>query len=221
MKVFAVIPAHNEGRRIRDVVEKILTRFSNIVVVNDGSRDQTGEALKSLPIYYCEHAVNLGQGAALKTGTELAISLGADVIVHVDADGQHRVEDVGNVVAALDEHNVDVALGSRFLTIVSDIPKKKRAILRLANLFLRVALRIKISDPQNGLRAFKSSIWPKIKFDYDDFRHCTEVLFLIKKNNVAFIEIPVKIDYDEYSCSKESQPSAKMGAQILVDELLK
>jgi glycosyltransferase involved in cell wall biosynthesis len=221
MSVFIIVPAYNEAARIRDVVERLLSRFSNIVVVNDGSRDQTGEALKSLPIYYCEHAVNLGQGAALKTGTELAIGLGADVIVHVDADGQHRVEDVEKVVAALDRSDADVALGSRFLSIVSNIPKKKRAILRLANLFLRVALRIKISDPQNGLRAFKSSIWPKIKFNYDDFRHCTEILFLIKKNNVAFVEIPVKIDYDEYSCSKESRPSAKMAAEILIDKLVR
>ncbi len=94
MKIFVVIPAYNEGARIKEVVARLLTKFQNVIVVNDGAKDNTGEEVKTLPIYYCEHAINLGQGAALKTGTELAIELGADIVVHADADGQHQLEDI-------------------------------------------------------------------------------------------------------------------------------
>jgi hypothetical protein len=107
------------------------------------------------------------------------------------------------------------------LGVASDIPFKKKMILRVANLFLRFVLRIKVSDPQNGLRAFRARIWPLIKFEYDDFRHCTEILFLLKKNKVKFFEVPVKINYDDYACSKENRPRARMAAEILFDKLLK
>ncbi|MBI5254789.1 glycosyltransferase family 2 protein [Candidatus Falkowbacteria bacterium] len=226
MNIFIVVPAYNEGQRIKKVVELLLTKFSNVIVVNDGSKDNTGEEIKSLPIYYCEHAVNLGQGAGLKTGTELAIGLGAEVIVHADADGQHRLEDIEKLVIELEKGNADIVIGSRFLGVKSNMPKRKKIILFLAKLFVRLFFRIKITDPQSGLRAFRASpvgasAWPKIKFTYDDFRHCTEILFLIKKNRLKFVEVPIKVNYDEHSCNKKLRPKIKMAAELLLDKLIK
>ncbi|MFH0814971.1 MAG: glycosyltransferase family 2 protein [Candidatus Falkowbacteria bacterium] len=226
MNIFIVVPAYNEEQRIKKVVELLLTKFQNVIVVNDGSKDNTGEEVKSLPIYYCEHAINLGQGAALKTGTELAIEFGADIVIHADADGQHRLEDIEKLVIELEKGNTDIAIGSRFLGLKSQIPKQKQIILWLARLFVRLFFRIKITDPQSGLRAFRASpigasAWPKIKFNYDDFRHCTEILFLIKKNRLQFVEVPIKVNYDEYSCNKQSRPKIKMAAELLLDKLIK
>lgn len=221
MKIFVVIPAYNEAARIKEVAGGLLTKFQSVIVVNDGSKDNTGEEAKSLPIYYCEHAVNLGQGAALKTGTELAIDLGAEIVVHADADGQHRIEDIEKVAAMVEKNNVDIVLGSRFSGEKSDIPKMKRLILFCARIFVNGIMRVKIKDPQSGLRAFRASAWPKIKFEHDDFRHCTEILFLIKKNKLKFIEVPIKVNYDEYSCNKQSRPKMKMAAELLLDKLIK
>lgn len=221
MNIFVVVPAYNEAKKIRSVIEEILTKFKNVVVVSDGSKDATHEEVKTLPIYYCEHAINLGQGAALKTGTELAIQLGAEIIVHVDADGQHCFEDIEKVAAMMEKGGVDIAIGSRFLGIKSNIPKIKRLILFLAKIFTRLLLRIKITDPQSGLRAFRADVWPLMQFSYDDFKHCTEILFLIKKNQLRFIEVPIRVNYDKYSSNKQIRPKIRMATELLVDKLIK
>jgi len=221
MNIFVVIPAHNEAGRIRQVVESLLPHFSNIIVVNDGSTDNTKEAIAGLPIYYCEHALNLGQGAGLKTGTELAWDSGAEAVIHCDADGQHRVEDVIQVGRRLRESKHDVVLGSRFLDKKTEMPFKKKVILLLAKWFSRAVLRLEITDPQSGLRGFTRDAWPKIQFIADDFRHCTEILSLIKKNNASFIEIPIKVKYDQTIPKKDVRPQMRMGLQILWDRLFK
>jgi len=92
-QTFVVVPAYNEGRVIHDVVAKLAAAFANIVVVNDGSSDDTAAVLKGLPVTVVRHHINLGQGAALQTGITFALERGASHIVTFDADGQHRVED--------------------------------------------------------------------------------------------------------------------------------
>jgi len=221
MNIFVVIPAHNEAGRIRQVVESLLPHFSNIIVVNDGSTDNSKEAIAGLPICYCEHALNLGQGAGLKTGTELAWSFGAEAVIHCDADGQHRVEDVIQIGRQLRDGKHEVILGSRFLGSQLEIPLKKRIVLLLARWFSRAVLRLQITDPQSGLRGFTRGVWPKINFLADDFRHCTEILSLIKKNNASFIEIPIKVKYDQTIPRKNVRPQMRMGFQILRDRLFK
>ena len=92
-EVFLLIPAYQEGPRLRAVVEEALEHFEGVIVVDDGSLDETSAALEGCPIHLLRHPINLGQGAALQTGFEYARSIGAEVLITFDADGQHRVED--------------------------------------------------------------------------------------------------------------------------------
>ncbi|MBU1131900.1 glycosyltransferase family 2 protein [Patescibacteria group bacterium] len=218
MRTCVVIPAYNEARRIGEVIPQVLDLGFEIIVVDDGSRDDTPEIAKNFPIIIVRHFLNQGQGAALKTGTELAIKLGFDFIVHFDADGQHEARNIAELVEVL--HDYEVALGSRFLCVESEIPKKKRMILMLAKIFSQWLLQLEFSDPQSGLRAFRASAADRLDWQKNDFQHCTEILNLIIRNELRYKEIPVKINYDDYSTSKEVKPKISMGWKLIINKFI-
>src|SRR3954447_12317667 len=114
-ETFVVVPAYNEASVIGDVVQGLLAAFPNVVIVNDGSSDDTAAVLKGTPATVVTHLINLGQGAALRTGITYALERGASYVVTFDADGQHRVEDAVTAVRVLSEGDCEVVCGSRFL----------------------------------------------------------------------------------------------------------
>lgn len=219
MKTIVIIPAYNEEKRIVSVLQELLQADFEVIVVDDASTDDTASIVKRFPVKLARHAVNLGQGAALKTGTELAARLGYEIIAHFDADGQMRVEDVQRLITELNDDNVDIAFGSRFLEIKTDMPLKKKIILNLAKLFSRKLLKLHFTDPQIGLRAFKTRILDKLDWQKNDFQHATEILGLIMKNNLRYKEVPVKINYDNYSANKKVKPRMSMGWRMLITKL--
>src|SRR5665213_2732842 len=113
--VWIVIAAYKEQDVIASVVKSVGQLYPQVVVVSDGSPDRTAEEAASAGATVLRHAVNLGQGAALQTGIDYALAQGAHYLVTFDADGQHRAEDVGAMIAELRAKNADIALGSRFL----------------------------------------------------------------------------------------------------------
>src|SRR3989338_8527967 len=125
-KTFVVIPAYNEAATIGAVIQAVHERFANLVVVDDFSTDQTSELASQYPIYYLKHVINLGQGAALQTGNEFALCQGADLIVHFDSDGQHRVEFIDKLIEPIQKGQADIVFGSRFLGTASKIPWFKK-----------------------------------------------------------------------------------------------
>jgi glycosyltransferase involved in cell wall biosynthesis len=125
-----VVAAYNEGPVIRDVVAEVTAAGWHVVVVDDGSRDDTANLARAAGAHVLRHVVNLGQGAALQTGIDYAIRRGAHAIVTFDADGQHDAACIPALVDALADH--DVALGSRFLGKVEGASKSRMALLRTA-----------------------------------------------------------------------------------------
>src|SRR4051812_19567607 len=111
--LWVVIPAYKETERLRATLAELLPRYQNVVVVDDGSPDETGAVARAAGVWVLTHPINRGQGAALQTGIEFALLRGADTVVTFDADGQHDPADIPALVAALDA-GADVALGSRF-----------------------------------------------------------------------------------------------------------
>src|ERR1035441_2913550 len=107
-RVFVVIPSFNEGVILRRTVESLLHYGYEIVVVDDGSLLPAESPLGRLPVHYLRHSTNLGQGAALETGTEYAVLQGADVIVHFDADGQHDAACIGDLIQPVLSGDCDV-----------------------------------------------------------------------------------------------------------------
>ncbi len=220
MKTVVVIPAYNEEQRIATVLEKLLGDSFEVVVVDDGSDDQTMEIALSSGAFVLRHETNLGQGAALRTGTLWGLKNGYDYIAHFDADGQHRIEDLKNLLGSFKKGEHQVVLGSRFLEQNSSIPPKKKFILALAKIFSKYLLKLRFSDPQSGLRVLKREVVPLLLWQNDDYLHCTEILCLIEKKGINFREESVIINYDDYSTTKKIKPKITMGIKLFWEKLI-
>ncbi len=203
-ETWVVIPAFNEEEVIASVVRNVLTFGYSIVVVDDCSSDDTPKKLSGLPIHFCRHVFNLGQGAALQTGISYALAKGARYIVTFDSDGQHRAEEIERLLAPLQEGRADVALGTRFTGEgrAVNIPPAKRFVLKIATLFTRVFTRLDVTDTHNGFRAFTREAGAKIQITHNRMSHATQILSEIRSHDLRYVEVPVTIDYSEYSLTK-------------------
>jgi polyprenyl-phospho-N-acetylgalactosaminyl synthase len=205
MKVVAVMPAYQEASRIAEAIRAIRPQVDVLLAVDDGSRDGTAEAARGEGVVVLRHRVNRGQGAALRTGTEAALRLGADVILHIDADGQHDPGAIRRLVGPIREGRADIVFGSRFLEDASEgIPWTRRLLLRLAHLFNVFALGIprRITDPQNGLRALSRFAAERIRFEQDRMAHCSEILRLVARSGLSYVEVPARVRYTADSLAK-------------------
>ena len=194
--VFVVVPAYNEATRIRPVLQSLIRSGYAIVVVDDGSRDGTWQTLAIPGICRLRHAINRGQGAALQTGITYALLAGADFIVTFDADGQHSVDDIPKMLAPLIQESCDVTLGSRFLGVASNIPWKRRLLLRLGVVFTGVVSGIWLTDTHNGLRAFTRDAASRISINIDGMAHASEIIHLVRRRRLRFQEVPVHVRYN-------------------------
>ena len=206
--VFFVIPAFNESSAVGQVVRDVRVRFPNVVVVDDGSTDDTGEVAARAGARVLTHLINRGQGAALKTGIDCAAACGAEVIVTFDSDGQHRLEDVDRLLAPVLEGRCDVALGSRFLNQESRVPLLRKLTLKMGVLFTRLVSGIVVSDTHNGFRALSRRAAQQIQIRQDRMAHASEILDEISRLKLRFCEVPTRILYTDYSRRKGQKSSA-------------
>jgi glycosyltransferase involved in cell wall biosynthesis len=215
-----VVPVYNEASVIGDVIADILRVTPHVVCVNDGSRDGSAAEIVRAGAYLVDHPINMGQGAALQTGIEFARSLpGVDRFVTFDADGQHLVEDAVRMVELLDDDEVDIVLGSRFLGSSVGASPAKKALLRAAVAFSNATSGVRLTDAHNGLRAFNRHVADTIEITAPDMTHASEIVELIARNGYRYREVPVTIHYTEYSRSK-GQASVN-ALNIAVDTLLR
>lgn len=215
-----VMPVFNEGEVIAAVIKEVLEHCPHVVCVNDGSTDNSGEQIIAAGAYLVDHPVNMGQGAALQTGIEFARLLpGVRRFVTFDADGQHRVDDALRMLATLEETGVDIVLGSRFRGRTQGMPAFKRAVLKLAVRFTNFTSGVKLTDAHNGLRAFNRHVADTLEITAPDMTHASEIIELISRNGYSYLEVPVTIDYTEYSVQK-GQPVLN-SVNIALDTLLR
>lgn len=217
--VYVVVPAYNEAGAIGTVVRELRAEYPNVVVVDDGSRDQTAAIARQAGAVVLRHALNRGQGAALQTGITYSVRRGADLVVTFDADGQHRSEDVRRLIEALDREGADIVIGSRFLGSRSEIPTLRRVVLRVATLFMRVASQVPLTDAHNGLRAMRGSAAARMRITIDGMAHASELVDQISALGLKVVEVPVVIRYSEYSIRKGQ--SALAALRIMFDYLMK
>ncbi|MDD2870882.1 MAG: DUF2304 family protein [Candidatus Gracilibacteria bacterium] len=203
-----VIPAYNEGKVVYHTVKNILdSGYKNIIVVNDGSKDNTRHHLEKFgdKIILLNHLKNRGQGAALETGFEYVRRYGnIDYVITYDADGQHSLEDLKSFEKILKEHHsIDVLLGSRFLGKKEvGIPFVRRMVLKLGILFTFFISNINLTDTHNGYRVIRTKILDKIRITQDGMTHASEILDIISCQKIPYKEVPVTIKYTEYSLKK-------------------
>jgi glycosyltransferase involved in cell wall biosynthesis len=148
------------------------------------------------------HPFNLGQGAALKTGIDYALSQGAEYIVTFDTDGQHLVSDIPLLLEALDRERADFALGSRFLKASRAVPLMRRILLLGATLFTTASTGLRLTDTHNGLRAFTRRGALALRLRQDRMAHASEILAEIARSGLPYVEVPVTIAYTDYSRAK-------------------
>jgi len=202
MKIVAVIPAYNEAKVIARVINNVKSQVNEVVVVDDGSSDNSAEVAKNAGAKVARHFLNRGQGAALQTGINFALKSGADIIVTFDADGQHVAEEIEQVVQPLLLGEVDIVLGSRFLKPENKIPQSRALLLKLATLFTRIYTGVKVTDAHNGFRALSRKAAEAIKIRQDGMAHASEIIEEIKRHNLKFKEVGVTIKYTYYSLEK-------------------
>jgi glycosyltransferase involved in cell wall biosynthesis len=201
-QVFVVIPAFNESARVAEVVRGVRTLYPHVVVVDDGSRDETADRAWSAGATVLVHVVNRGQGAAIQTGMEYALRRGAEYLVTFDSDGQHRVEDIAGLIEPIRQGRWDISLGSRFLGGVENMPATRKLLLRAGVLFTRTVSQVRITDTHNGLRAFSRRAAERIEITLDRMAHASEIIDEIRECKLPYGEVPVHIRYTEYSRAK-------------------
>ena len=198
--MWIVIAAYNEEHSIANVIRSLKSAgYGNIVVTDDGSRDKTFGVASKLTPHALRHVINRGQGAALKTGIDYSIGNGAKVIVTFDADGQHRVEDLPAMIGPVASGKVDITLGSRFLKEKSDIPLIRKLFLKGGVLMIWLLYGVKLTDAHNGFRAMSCKAAKAIEIKADRMEHASEIIDEIKKKRLRYREVPVVINYTEYS----------------------
>jgi glycosyltransferase involved in cell wall biosynthesis len=201
--VWLVIPVFNEEAVIADVLAHVLETFPNVVCVDDGSRDGSVRKVLGSGAHLLRHPINLGQGAALQSGLTYALAQpGAEYFVTFDADGQHRVEDVVTMIGVLREKEADVVLGSRFLATAEAVPPLKRLVLRSVVRLSGPSRKLGLTDAHNGLRALSREVAEKIDIVQSGMAHASELVGFLAHSPFRVREIPVTIDYTEYSMSK-------------------
>ncbi len=215
---YVIIPSFNEESVLRSTIEPLLNRGYDLVIVDDGSLNEQAKFVADLPVTVIRHEQNLGQGASLETGTQYALAKGASYVVHFDADGQHIYSDIEHLLAPLHNNNADIVFGSRFLTKQSSLPLIRSLLLHTARYVNFLFTGLLLSDAHNGLRAFNRKAAHLIRIKENRMAHASEILLLVKKNNLRFSEVAVEVHYTEYSKTKGQ--SGWNSIRILFDLLL-
>jgi glycosyltransferase involved in cell wall biosynthesis len=221
--VWIIVPAYNEGPRLGRTLAELCALWKNVVVIDDGSVDDTVAVAERWPVWLLRHVVNRGQGAAIQTGIDFALERGAQILVTFDSDGQHNPAEIERVVEPLRHGKADVALGSRFLGGAIGMPPARRLVLRLGVLFTRVFSRIRVSDTHNGLRAFSRVAAGRLHLTQDRMAHASEILDRIHQCGLTFVEVPVTIRYSDETLAKgqTSWNALRIVGQLLLGRLIR
>ncbi|WP_456418648.1 glycosyltransferase family 2 protein [Methanocaldococcus infernus] len=220
--IFIVIPAYNEEKMIQKTIKGLKKEgYKNIVVVDDGSQDNTFEKAKEEDVIVCRHIVNRGLGGALGTGIKCSLQYKPEVIVTFDADGQHDPKDVEKVVKPILE-GYDFVIGSRLLD--KEELKNMPLVKRIGNFGLNFITFLLggylVTDSQSGLRAFNYKAAEKVveELKSDRYEVSSEFLVIAKRNKFKIKEVPIKTIYTDYSMKKGT--NVVTGFKILLKLLL-
>jgi glycosyltransferase involved in cell wall biosynthesis len=209
-KLIVVIPAYNEqpliGATVRGVIQQLksleLANFdSEIIVVDDGSKDNTFHEAQQAGCTVLRHVINCGLGAAIRTGFQAALRRGGTVIITLDADGQHNPTDIKKVVAPILNNTAEVVIGSRLLNS-NNMPLDRRLINWGANLITWLLFGFWTTDSQSGLRAFSRQAVEKIEIKTNRMEVSSELIAEISRLKLRFAEVPINTIYTTYSRDK-------------------
>jgi glycosyltransferase involved in cell wall biosynthesis len=218
-KIYILIPAYNEATVIADVISEVRSAgYQNIIVVDDGSADDTYAKASQTGVVTLKHFLNRGKGAAMKTGIEAVKLLGAEAVVTIDGDGQHNPEDIRKMLDLINEGN-DVVLGTRLLA-PKGMPKYKILANHIGNFCTWAIYGLWVTDSQSGFRAFSKKALSAIETKTDRYEYDSEVIREIFRNKLKFTETPIEVRYTEYSMGKTNKMNFKNGIKTLIKMII-
>ncbi|MFH1403785.1 MAG: glycosyltransferase family 2 protein [Candidatus Altiarchaeota archaeon] len=198
-RVLLVVPAFNEASSIAGVLDSLSMLPYDVLIVDDGSLDDTVRLARDAGFRLVRHSLNMGYGAAVSTGFEVARREGYDVVVTFDADGQHNPGEVVKLVDALSD--ADVVIGVRKINLAR-MPLVKRVGNGLLNVLTFLLFGVWSSDSQSGLRAFNRRAVDSIRVKSNRYEVSSEILLEVRRKGLVMREVPVEVIYTSHSISK-------------------
>jgi len=193
-RFYIVIPAFNEQDRIADVVFHALSLAEGVVVVNDGSIDNTSSVARDAGATVIDLTVNRGAGYATRSGCDHALEQGAGIIVTIDADGQHDPKDIPRAIARVHQgDDVEVVFGVRPRN--RDMPLKKRFGNSVLTSLANVLYGVRVSDSQTGFHVFTADGFRKSRWESHRYDFVSEIVFQVARNKVRYAEVPIRTIY--------------------------
>lgn len=193
--IVACIPAFNEEKTIAGIILKTQKHVDTVIVCDDGSTDLTSEIAERLGAKMLRHEKNLGYGAALLSLFREAKDLNADIVVTLDADGQHNPTAIQDVIKPILEDKADIVLGSRFLEKNNNIPSYRRFGIKLLTHMSNGSCEDEISDAQCGFRAYSKKAMQKLKLCEEGMGISAEILRRAGEQNLRIAEVSVQVSY--------------------------
>lgn len=219
-EVWLVVPLFNEAQVIGDVVRSAREVFPNVVCVDDGSVDDSAAEAARAGAVVVRHPVNLGQGAALQTGFDYALTdPKMRWVVTFDADGQHQIDDVVAMLDLARAEGLDVVFGSRFLDDRTEAGFAKKLVLQAAVAYTNLTTKTRLTDAHNGLRLMSRDVVSRLDITQNRMAHASELVAQIGAMKVRYAESPVHILYTDYSRAKGQ--SLWNAVNILVELILR
>jgi polyprenyl-phospho-N-acetylgalactosaminyl synthase len=206
-KICFVLPAYNEGPVIRSIVSKLDSSLKKasfdyqIVVVDDGSKDNTAAEASVANIHVVRHVINVGSGGATATGLSYAQQNGFNIAVTMDADGQHDPSDAIKGVELMLKGGVDLLIGSRLIDS-GGMSRVKVLGNRGLSFITLLIFGVNITDSQSGLRIFSEHALDILKWRTSGYEFCSEMLWRARQKGLVIKEYPIRAVYTDYSISK-------------------
>jgi len=223
MRVLVVVPAFNEGAVLGDVLDGLLSlKVGEVLVVDDGSSDNTFDVALGRGVRCVRHFMNLGLGGALATGLEVARMGGFEAAVTFDADGQHSPSDVIKILSRLSKGDVDVVIGNRCIDggFEAGSGRKRQPLSKsfgnaCLNWFNHLFFGVPYCDSQSGLRAFNRKAIALLRVRSSRYAVSSEILLEVRENKLRLAEVPVEVIYTGHSIAKGTK--VKHGFEIIAD----
>ena len=215
-KILLIMPAYNEEKTIAPLILEAEKYVDEILVVDDGSKDHTAEIAQRMGATVIKHPENMGKGIALKSGFTYALKNNPNIVITMDADGQHDPKFIPQLIQPIIENKADIVIGSRYVKGASmDAPLYRRIGLRIVNLLNKKIANLKVKDTQSGYRAYTLNAVKIIsQYESSGYGVETEQLILAQKHKLRIIEIPIKVTYRGLEKTSKKHP-VKHGGELI------
>lgn len=202
MRIVAAIPCFNEARFIADVVTKVRKHVPDVVVIDDGSSDNTAELAKAAGARVVRHGGQQGAGAATRSGFMAALDMGADVLVMLDGDGQHDPQDLPAILEPILTSRADIVIGSRFLNPGYVVPRYRKFGIDVITFLFNMGSKVKVSDSQSGYRAYSRQAVKSLIPTEPGFSFSIQTLVEARSRGLRIAEAPVSCIYHEFGSTR-------------------